>query len=102
VLGGTDMTLRDILQSVAAITGRRPPRLSLPHAAVLPFAYAGEAWARLSGREPFATVDGVRMARKRMFFSSAKAARELGYRTRPVGEAERDAVDWFRAHGYLT
>lgn len=101
VLGGEDKPLMDIVREVAEIAGARPPRLSLPHAAVMPIAYAAEAWARLSGREPFATVDSVRMARKWMYFSSAKAKRELGYHARPAVEAERDAVEWFRAHGYL-
>ncbi len=65
-------------------------------------AYAAEAWARLSrGGEPFVTLDGLRMARKRMYFSSAKAESELGYRARPPQEALGDAVDWFREAGYL-
>ena len=101
VLGGRNMTLAELLGLIAAIVGRRPPRLRLPHGVVLPVAYAAEGWAKLTGREPFTTVDGVRMARKRMFFSSAKAERELGYRTRPVEEALREAVEWFSAHGYL-
>ena len=79
-----------------------PPRLRLPHGLVLPLAYAAEAWARLrrSG-EPFATVDGLRMAKKRMYFSSAKAEAELGYQSRPAEAALADAVDWFREAGYL-
>ncbi len=101
VLGGEDMTLRQILGSVAAAAGRAPPRVRLPHGAVLPLAHLSEAWARVSGREPFATVDGVRLARKRMYFSSAKARGELGYAARPAAEALRDAVAWFAAHGYL-
>jgi len=101
VLGGETMALAEILGAIAAAAGRRPPRLRLPHGLVLPFAYASEAWARFTGREPLVTVDSVRMARKRMFFSSAKAERELGYRARPAGEALREAVEWFRAHGYL-
>ncbi len=101
ILGGHDMTLGEILAQIARLRGRRPPRLRLPHAVVMPIAYASEAVARVTGREPLATVDGVRMARKRMFFSSAKAARDLGYTARPVEQAVRDAVDWFAAHGYL-
>ncbi len=96
ILGGEDMLLRDILAEVARLTGRRPPRLRLPHGAVLPVAVASELWARfVSGREPRATVSGVRMARKRMFFSSARARAQLGYEWRAPAEALRDAVDWF-------
>ncbi len=102
VLGGRNMTLREILAEVARICGRRPPRVRLPHGLVLPVAYAAEAWARLArGGEPFVTVDGIRMARKRMFFSSAKAEAELGYGARAPGEALGDAIAWFRQAGYL-
>jgi dihydroflavonol-4-reductase len=101
VLGGEDLTLREILTEVARLTGRRPPRVRLPHGLVLPIAYAAEGFARLTGRATQITVDGVRMARKRMFFSSAKAARELGYRHRPAREALADAVQWFGREGYL-
>ena len=102
ILGGTDMSLRDILTEVARLTGRKPPSVRLPHNAVLPIAYLSEAWTRLRGRgEPLATVDGVRMSKKRMYFSSAKAERVLGYRHRPASEAIRDAVRWFRESGYL-
>ena len=70
--------------------------------AILPLAYAAEAYARLfKGRDPFVTVDGLKLARKRMFFSNAKAMRELGYTARPVDEALRDAIAWFKASGAL-
>jgi dihydroflavonol-4-reductase len=69
VLGGENMTLRQILLEIAAITGRRAPRVRIPHDAILPIAYAAEAWTRLTGGDqPFVTVDGVRMAKKKMFF----------------------------------
>ena len=78
----------------------RAPRL--PHGLVLPLAYAAEAWARARGSgEPFVTLDGLRMARKRMYFTSAKAEAELGYQARPAEAALADAVDWFREAGYL-
>jgi dihydroflavonol-4-reductase len=103
VIGGDDMSLRDILCSVTAAAGRQPPRLRLPHGAVLPVAYAAEAWSRLiGGREPFVTVDGVRMARKRMYYSSAKARRTLGYNPGPALGALSDAVAWFRENGYCS
>lgn len=101
ILGGEDMTLRAILGVVAAHVGRRPPRVKLPHDLLLPLAYGAEAVARLLDREPPFTVDGIRMAKKRMFFSCEKARRALGYAPRPAAEAIRDAVDWFRARGYF-
>ncbi|MFI4905747.1 MAG: hopanoid-associated sugar epimerase [Steroidobacteraceae bacterium] len=95
ILGGTDLSLQRILSMIAVASGRRAPRLRLPRALLLPLAYAAEAVARLSGRETRITVDGVRMARHRMYFSSAKAVRELGYRWRPAQQAIDDAVRWF-------
>jgi dihydroflavonol-4-reductase len=102
ILGAENLTLQQILQRIAALTGGKAPRVKLPIAAVLPIAYVIEGLARLTGREPLATVDGVKLARKMMFFSSDKAARELGYQARPVDDALRDAIAWFRAEGLLT
>ncbi|HEX9703129.1 MAG TPA: NAD-dependent dehydratase, partial [Rhodospirillales bacterium] len=77
------------------------PRFRIPHDAVLPIAFLAETWTRLTGgSEPFATVDGVRMARKKMYFSHAKAARDLGYAPRPAAQGLADAVDWFKEKGY--
>ncbi len=101
LLGGEDLSLREILGEVARLVGRRPPRFRLPHGLVMPIAFVAEALARLTGGEPMATVDGVRMARKLMFYSSARAADELGYRPGPASGALRDAVDWFRSNGYF-
>ena len=101
ILGGEDMTLRTILEQISRLVGRKPPRIRLPYAAVLPIAYAAEAFAKVSGRSGRVTVEGVRMSRKRMFFSSAKAAAELGYRWRPPLEAFEDAVRWYRERGLL-
>jgi dihydroflavonol-4-reductase len=101
ILGGEDMTLQEILTYIAKLVGRQPPRVRLPYAAVLPIAYLAEVWSRVSGRSGRITLEGVRLARKRMFFSSAKAARELGYRWRPPAEAFDDAVRWFRERGLL-
>ena len=102
ILGGEDMSLRAILAAIAGFVGRKPPTIGLPHDLVLPFAYLAELWARhVSGKEPFATVDGVNQARRKMFFSSAKAKRELGFRPRPALEALKDAVAWFQANGYV-
>ena len=102
ILGGRDMTLAQILGEIARIVGRRPPRpLRLPYGAVLPLAYLAEGFARISGRSGRLTLEGLRMSRKRMFFSSAKAERDLGYSSRPPVEAFTDAVRWFRERGLV-
>ena len=99
ILGGTDLTLRQILQMIAGLVGRPAPRVRLPHGVVLPVAYVAEAFARLTGGDTRITVDGVRMARHHMFFSSARAMRELGYRARDPMLALQDAINWFRSQG---
>jgi dihydroflavonol-4-reductase len=101
ILGGENMSLAQILAAVSRQVGRRPPRLRLPHTVLLPVAFGAEVAARLTGREPFVTLDGVRMSRKKMYFTSDKASRELGYKPRPACEAIADAVGWFKANGYL-
>ena len=101
ILGGENLSLAEILAEVARASGRRAPALKIPYGVALPVAAGAEALARLTGREPFATVDGVRMSQKKMFFSSARAIRELGYAPRPARQAIADAVAWFRANGYL-
>ncbi len=101
ILGGKDMSLREILAEISRLVGRDPPRVRLPYAAVLPIAYVAEAFSRLSGRAGRVTLEGVRMSRKLMFFSSAKAQRELGYTWRPPAEAFADAVTWFRGRGLI-
>ncbi|HTB90895.1 MAG TPA: hopanoid-associated sugar epimerase [Steroidobacteraceae bacterium] len=101
ILGGQDMSLREILEVIARLEGRTPPRVRLPYGVVLPIAYLAEGFARLSGRSGRITLEGVRMSRKKMFFSSAKAVRELGYRWRPPVQAFEDAIRWFRDNGLL-
>jgi dihydroflavonol-4-reductase len=101
ILGGDDVALGDMLATIAEFTGRRPPRLKLPRAPLFPLALAAEAIARVTAREPFLTLDGLRMAKYRMFFSSAKAERALGYRHRPYREAISDAIEWFKESGML-
>jgi dihydroflavonol-4-reductase len=101
ILGGEDMTLREILFEIARIVGRNPPRVRLPTAVVIPIAYIAEGIARITRRPGRVTVEAVRMSRKRMFFSSEKARRELGYQWRPPGQALREAIDWFRQQGGL-
>jgi dihydroflavonol-4-reductase len=101
ILGGQDMSLREILIDIAALVGRKPPVVRLPSAVVMPIAYVAEAVARVTGRPTRVTVEGVRMARKHMFFTSAKAARDLGYQWRPPKQAFADAIGWFREQGLL-
>ncbi len=102
ILGGSNMELSEILSHIADLMNRKPPTLKIPHNAILPIAYIAEAWTRISGGgDPFVLVDGVKMAKKKMFFSSAKAIRELGYQARPAGDALDDAVKWFQAEGYF-
>jgi len=101
ILGGENLSLGEILGEVARLTGRRPPAFKIPSAALLPIARGAEAFARMTGREPFATVDGVRMSKKKMFFSSTRAVEELGYAPRPARQALTDAIAWFKANGYV-
>jgi dihydroflavonol-4-reductase len=101
ILGGEDMTLRAILAEIARLVGRSPPWVRLPARALLPVALVAEGWARLSGGTTRITLEGVRLARKRMFFSSEKATRELGYRWRPPVEAFADALRWLREQHLL-
>lgn len=100
ILGGDNLPLSAILALVAQASGRRAPKIKLPIAPLVPLALAAEATARLTGREPLITRDGLRMARKKMYFSSAKAETELGYLHRPAHEAVADAVRWFKQEGY--
>lgn len=101
ILGGQDVALGEMLRVIAGLVGRKPPTVELPRAPIVPLAYAAELVARVTGREPFATVDALRMAKYRMFFSSAKAEAELGYAARPYAEALADAVAWFREAGSI-
>jgi len=101
ILGGENVLLSDMLADIAHLVGRRPPQWRVPRTLALSVAYAEEATAWLTGRQPFTTVDGVRMAEHRMFFTAAKAERELGFRPRPYRVALADAVRWFEAAGYL-
>jgi dihydroflavonol-4-reductase len=101
ILGGENLALAEILAGVAQAVGRRPPWLRVPHSVLFPVAIGAELAARVTGRDPFVTLDGVRMSRKKMYFSSEKASRELGYTSRPAREAIADAVSWFGANGYL-
>ncbi|HTV59148.1 MAG TPA: hopanoid-associated sugar epimerase [Verrucomicrobiae bacterium] len=101
ILGARNMTLKQILDALAAITGKAAPRVRLPHAVAMAAGYADHVFSRLAGREPQIPVEGVKMSRHRMFVSSDKAARELGYAPGPVEKALERAVQWYSAHGYI-
>jgi dihydroflavonol-4-reductase len=101
ILGGENVYLRDMLAEIARVVGRKPPRIRLPIAPLYPLAVLAEGVGLITGREPFLTLDGLRMAGHHMFFNDAKARRELGYSTRPYREGIADAIMWFRQQGYL-
>jgi len=101
ILGARNMTLRQILEALAKITGRSAPHVRLPHAVALAAAYADELFSRLAGREPRIPVEGVKMSRHRMFVASDKAERELGYHPGAVEAALERAVRWYEAQGYV-
>jgi dihydroflavonol-4-reductase len=101
ILGGADVALKDMLGDIAFFSGRRAPTFKIPRGPLYPFAWGAEAFARLTGKEPFLTVDALNMSRYRMFFSSEKAKRDLGYAARPYKEGLKDALTWFRENGYL-
>jgi dihydroflavonol-4-reductase len=101
ILGGENLTLKQILDKLAAITGLPSPKIRVPYVLALATGVVDEVvTGRILGREPRATIDAVRMGRKKMFVSCAKAERELGWKTVPVDDALRRAVEWFQANGY--
>jgi dihydroflavonol-4-reductase len=100
ILGAENLTLEQILGKLAAITGQPAPALRLPYAVAYAAGVVTTAWARVSGKPPRVPLDAVRMARKKMFVSHAKAARDLGYDPGPPRQALARAVEWFRANGY--
>jgi dihydroflavonol-4-reductase len=102
ILGGANLPLQQMLADIAGLSGRKPPTIKLPRGPLYPLAIGAEFYAKFSGREPFVTVDALRMSKNKMYFTSAKAERELGYTARPYGEGLSDALDWFRANGYLS
>jgi dihydroflavonol-4-reductase len=102
ILGGENLTLKQILDKLSALTGLRAPTMKVPHAVAMAFAVFDQVFTgTIRGKEPRATIDAVKMGRKKMFASSAKAERELGYKVLPVEDALRRAVEWFQANGYV-
>jgi dihydroflavonol-4-reductase len=100
ILGSENLTMREILEILAEESGRRAPSLKLPYSVAMAFAVADTALAAVTGKEPRAPVDAVKMARKKMFVSCAKAERELGYLAAPARQGLAKAIRWFRANGY--
>jgi dihydroflavonol-4-reductase len=102
IIGGENLTLKQILDKLAVITGLPSPTMKVPHTVAFAFAACDEVFTGLLlGKEPRATRDAVRMGRKKMFASSAKAERDLGYKVVPVNDALRRAAEWFKGHGYV-
>ena len=102
ILGGENILFRDLLYLISKLTNNKAPRLRLPVNAILPFAFMAEIWARLGFcKEPFASVDSLQMAKKKMFFTHEKAGRELNYSPRPAKQAIIDAIQWFNGHNYI-
>ena len=102
ILGGENLTLKQILDKLAALTGLPSPKMKVPHAVAMGFAVFDQFFTGLvMGKDPRATIDAVKMGRKKMFASSGKAERELGYKVLPVEDALRRAIEWFQAHGYV-
>jgi dihydroflavonol-4-reductase len=100
ILGGENLTLQQIFAKLEEVTGLRAPTMKIPYAVAYAAGVASTGWAAVTGKEPRAPLDGVRMARKKMWVRHDKAARELGYSARPAVEALRRAAEWFRANGY--
>jgi dihydroflavonol-4-reductase len=102
ILGGENLTLKQILDKLSAITGLPSPHLRVPYLVALAAGVVDEVvTGRVLRREPRATIEAVRMSRKKMFVTSVKAERELGWKVLPVDDALRRAVEWFRVHGYV-
>ena len=100
ILGGENLTLQQIFGKLEEVTGMPAPKLRIPYAVAYAAGVASTGWAAVTGKEPRAPLDGVRMARKKMWVRHDKAARELGYSARPAVEALRRAAEWFQANGY--
>lgn len=101
ILGGENLTLQQIFGQLAAITGRKAPTLRVPYAVAYAAGVASTGWAAVTGKEPLAPLDGVRMARKKMWVTHKKASADLGYSPGPAAGALRRAVEWFQSNGYI-
>jgi len=102
LLGAENLTLKQVLDTLAKITGLAAPRLKIPHGLALSAAYANTIFSRLTFREPQIPVEGVKIARHKMFVDCSRAQRELGFRPGSVAAALERAVRWYEANGYVT
>jgi dihydroflavonol-4-reductase len=101
IVGGENLTLKQMLDKLAAITGLPSPTIQVPHAVTMIAGVVDELWTGyIRGQEPRVTIDAVRMGRKKMWVSSARAERELGYKPAPIDDCLRRATEWFVANGY--
>lgn len=100
ILGSENLTLEQILGRISALSGKPAPTIKIPYAVAYVTGAITTAWAHVTNKPPLAPLEGVKMARKKMFVTHAKAARELGYAPGPVENALQRAIDWFRANGY--
>ena len=100
ILGAENLTLEKIFGMLAKVVGRPAPKIRIPYAVAYAAGMVSTGWASVTGKEPLAPLDGVKMARKKMWVRHEKAARELGYAPGPAADALKRAVDWFRANGY--
>jgi dihydroflavonol-4-reductase len=101
ILGSENLTLEGILQTLGEVSGVSAPKTKIPYALAYAAGVASTAWAAISGNEPRAPLDAVKMSRKRMWVTQEKAVRELGFRPGPASAALKRAVEWFRANGYV-
>jgi dihydroflavonol-4-reductase len=102
LLGAENLTLKQVLDTLAKITGLRAPSMKIPHGLALSAAYASTIFSRLTFREPQIPIEGVKIARHKMFVDCSRAQRELGFRPGPVEAALERAVRWYEANGYVT
>ena len=100
ILGSENLTLQKIFEALAKAIGRPAPKIRIPYAVAYAAGVVSTAWAGVTGKEPLAPLDGVKMARKKMWVTADKARRELGYAPGPASAALERAVEWFRANGY--
>ena len=100
ILGGDNMTLESIISYACNSENIKPPKIRLPHNLILPVAWIMESISKITGNEPLVTIDGVRMSKKIMYFSSKKAKTKLGYHSRPATEGLKDAIEWFNKEKY--
>lgn len=102
ILGGENLSLRELLRRIGAASGKRPPRIAVPLWLPLTVAWLGETFFSRMGFEPEIPVEGVRMSRQLMYYDASKARRELGYAAGPLDAAIREAIAWFAGNGYLS